>query len=145
MDQKKKILIPPHPLTNFETQKCYANEPRYNGVFLRDDLPNKKKVAYLLNLDEYAAGETHWIDLFLTGIEVIYFDTFGVERIPEDIKKFIGNKNIKGNIFRVESNNSIMCGYFCIEFIDSILANEKLTDFISLFSPYGFEKNDNII
>ena len=105
----------------------------------------KKKVAYLLNFDEYADEETHWINLFLTVIKVYYFDTFGVERIPEDIKKFIGNKNIKGNIFRVESNNSIMCGYFCVGFIDSILTNEKLTDFTSLFSPYGFEKNDNII
>ena len=61
------------------------------------------------------------------------------------IKKFIEHKNIKGNIFRVQANNSIMCGYFCIGFIDFMLAGKKLTDFTSMFSPYDFKKNDNII
>ena len=63
------------------------------------------------------------------------FDSFSVEHIPEEIKEFIGNKNIKDNIFRVQSNNSIMCGYFCIEFTDFMLADKKLTDFTSIFSP----------
>ena len=57
----------------------------------------------------------------------------------------MGNKSIKANIFGVQSNNSIMCGYFCIGFIDFMLAGKMLTDFTSLFSPYDFEKNDNII
>ena len=61
------------------------------------------------------------------------------------IKEFIEHKNIKGNIFRVQANNSIMCGYFCIGFIDFMLAGKKLTDFTSMFSPYDFKKNDNII
>ena len=61
------------------------------------------------------------------------------------IKKFIEHKNIKGNIFRVQANNSIMCGYFCIGFIDFILAGKKFSDFTSLFSPHYSEKNDNII
>ena len=77
--------------------------------------------------------------------EVIYFDSFGVEHIPEEIKKFIGNKNIKANIFRVQANNSVMRGYFCIGFIDFMLANKKLTDYTNLFSPYDFDKNDRII
>ena len=77
--------------------------------------------------------------------EVIYFDSFGVEHIPEEIKKFIGNKNIKANIFRVQANNSVMCSYFCIGFIDFMLANKKLTDYTNLFSPYDFDKNDRII
>ena len=57
----------------------------------------------------------------------------------------IGNKNITVNSFWVQSNNSIMCGYFFIEFIDFMLAGKKLTDFTSFFSPYDFEKNDSII
>ena len=77
--------------------------------------------------------------------EVIYFDSFGVEHIPEEIKKFIGNKNIKANIFRVQANNSVMCSYFCIGFTDFMLANKKLTDYTNLFSPYDFDKNDRII
>ena len=54
------------------------------------------------------------------------------------------HQNIISNIFRVQANNSIMCGYFCIGFIDFMLAGKKLTDFTSLFSPDDFEKNDNI-
>ena len=72
---------------------------------------------------------THWIALFSKRSEIVYFDSFGVEYIPEEIKEFIGNENIKANIFQVQENNSIMCGYFCIGFIDFMLAGEKLTDF----------------
>ena len=70
----------------------------------------------------------------------MYFDVFGAEQIPDKIKEFVGNKNIKANIFRVQANNSIMCGYFCIGFIDFILAGKKRTDFTSLFSLHYFEK-----
>ena len=76
---------------------------------------------------------------------VIYFDSFGVEHILEEIKEFIGNENIKANIFRLQANNSVMCGYFCIGFIDFMLAGKKLTDFTNLFSPHNFKKNDDII
>ena len=82
---------------------------------------------------------------FVKQNEIIYFDSFGVEHIREEIKEFIGNKNIKANIFRVQANNSVMCGYFCIGFIDFMLEGKKLTDFTTLFSPYDFDKNDSII
>ena len=144
------VLIQPHPLTNFEIQKYYKNEPRFNGVFSRNNLPKKiKDGAYVINLDEYADVGTHWIALFCKKNEIVYFDSFGVEYIPEEIKKFIkkfpGNKNIKTNIFRVQEDNSIMCGYFCIGFIDFMLAGKKLTDYTNLFSPHDLKKNDNII
>ena len=122
------FLMLPHPLTNFEIQK-YKNEPRFNGVFSRNNLPKKiKDGAYMINLDEYANVATHWIALFCKKNEIVYFDSFGVEHIPEEIKEFIGNKNIKANIFRVQANDSVMCGYFCIGFIDFMLAGKKLTD-----------------
>ena len=70
---------------------------------------------------------------------------FGVEHVPEEIKKFVGNKNIVTIIFRVQANNSVICGYCCIGFIDFMLAGKKLTDFTSMFSLYNFDKNDNII
>ena len=66
-------------------------------------------------------------------MKLFYFNSFGVEHVPEEIKKFIGNKNIKANIFRVQANNSLMCGYFCIGFIDFMLAGKKLTDFTVFF------------
>ena len=75
---------------------------------------------------------------------IVYFDSFGVEHIPEGIKELIGNRNIKANIFWVQANNSVMCGYFCIGFIDFMLSDKKLTDFTNLFSPYDFHKKDQI-
>ena len=124
----------------------YENKPRFNGVFSRDNLLKKiKDGAYVINLHEYEDIGTPSIALFCKENEIVYFDSFGVEHIPEEIKEFIGNKNIKANIFRVQANNSVMCGYFCIGFIDFILANKKLTDFTNLFSPYDFDKNDQII
>ena len=106
-----RSLMPPHPLTNFEIQKYYKNKPRFNGVFSRDNLPKKvKDEAYVINFDEYADAGTHWIALFCNRSEIVYFHSFGVEHIPEETKEFIGNKNIKTNIFRVQANNSVMCG-----------------------------------
>ena len=87
--------MPPHPLTNFEIQKYYENELRFNGVFSRDNLPKEiKGGAYVINLDEYADTGTNWIALFYMTHEVTYFDSFGVEHISKEIKEFIGNKNI---------------------------------------------------
>ena len=84
----------PHPLTNFEIQKYYQNEPRFNGVYSKDG-------AYIINLDEYSDIGTHWVALYVQN-NVTYFDSFGVEHIPKEIKAFINrplssasqNKNI---------------------------------------------------
>ena len=65
---------------------------------------------------------------------VTYFDSFGVEYIPNEIKKFIGNKNIETNIFRVQAYDSVMCEYLCIGLIDFMLKDKSLTDFTNLFS-----------
>ena len=130
------FLMPPHPLANFEIQNYFQNEPRFSGLFSRINLPKTIKVgAYWINLDEYADVGTHWIVLFCNRND-IYFNSFGVEQGPEKIKKFVGNKNIIANIFQVQANDSVMCGYFCIGFFDFMLAGKKLTDYTSLFSPY---------
>ena len=116
--------MPPHPLINTkETQMYYQNEQRFNGVFSRKKLPKKiKNGAYVINLDEYADIGTHWIVLFCNRSKIVYFDSFGVEEIPEE-----------------------MFWYFCIEVIDFMVAGKKLIDYTSLFSPYDFKKNDDII
>ena len=117
------LLMLPQPLTNFEIQEYYQNEPRFNGVYSRNNLPKKiKDGAYVINLDEYADVGTHLIALFCNGNQIVYFKLFDVEHVPKEIKEFIGNKNIKANIFLVQANNSRMCGYFCIGFIDFMLA-----------------------
>ena len=112
-------------MTNSKKQKYYQNQPRFNGFCSRDNLPNKiKDGAYVINLDEYSDIGTHWIALYALNNNVTYFDSFGVEHIPKEIKNFIGNKNIKANILRIQAHNSVMCGYFCIGFIDFMLKNK---------------------
>ena len=136
----------PHPLRSFEIQKYYQNKPRLNGIYSRNNLSKKvKDVAYVINLDEYADVGTPWIALFCNRSKIVYFNSFGVEHVPEGIKGFVGNKNIITNIFEVQANNSVMCRYFCIGFIDFMLARKKLTYFTGLFSPYDFKKNNHII
>ena len=84
---------------------------------------------------------------------VIYFDSFGVEHIPKEIKVFINrplssalqNKNIKTNVFWIQAYDSIMCGYFCVGFTEFMLAGKTLTEYTNLFSPNNFKKNDDII
>ena len=71
---------------------------------------------------------------------VTYFDRFGIEHILKEIKAFIKNKNIKTNVFRIQTYDSIMCGYFCIGFINFMLAGKTLADFTNLFSPNNFKK-----
>ena len=135
--------MPPHPLTNFEIQKYYQNEPRFNGVISWANLPKIKDGAYIINLNKYSDIGTHWVALWVNN--VTYFDSFGIEHIPKDIKAFINNKNIKTNIFRIQAYDSVMCGYFCIGFIDFMFKGKTLTEYTNLFSPYDFKKNDNII
>ena len=141
----------PHRLTNFEIQEYYQNEPRFNGVFSRGNLPNTiKNGAYVINLDEYRDIGTHWVALYVNMAEpsskernnksVTYFDSFGVEHISKEIIKFIDNKNIITNIFRIQAYDSIMCAYFCIGFINFMFDGNSLTDYTNLFSPNDFKK-----
>ena len=83
--------------------------------------------------------------MYVQNDDVIYFDSFGVEHIPKEIRTFISNQNIKTNIFRIQAYDSIMCGYFCIGFIDFMLAGKTLTDFTNLFLPNNLTKNGDVI
>ena len=135
----------PHPLTNFEIQK-YQNEPKFNGIYLRNNLSKIKDGAYILNLDEYELIGTHWIALYLNAKNVTYFDHFGVKYIPKEIKKFIRNKNIITNIYRIRAYDTVMCGYFCIGFIDFMLKGKSLVEYTNFFFfPNEYRKNDQII
>ena len=150
------LLLPFHPLTNIEISEYYSNEPGFNGVYSRDNLPKiTKRGAYVINLDEYENNSTNWIALFIKTNEFIYFDSFRIEHIPKEINKFIrskelgsavgSNKKIKANIFRIQAYNSVVWGYFCIEFINYMLKGKTLLDYTNLFSPNDFKKNDRVI
>ena len=118
----------------------YQNEPRFNGVYSRDNLSDKikKNGAYVVNLDEYSDIGTHWVALHVNDKTATYFDSFGIEHIPKEIKNFTNNKNIIANICRVQNCDSIMCGYFCIGFIDYVFMDKSLTDYTNLFSLINF-------
>ena len=138
------MTLPAHPLTIFEIQE-YQNEPRFNGVFSRDNLGSAvKNGAYAINLEEYHDIGSHWVALYVNNKIVTYFDSFGVEHIPKEIMKFIVRtsfglgsrcKKIIANIYRIQAYDSIMCGYFCIGFINFMFNGKSLTDYTDLFSP----------
>ena len=136
----------PHPLTNFEIQAYYQNEPRFIDVYSRDNLLDKiKDGAYVINHDEYFHIGTHWIALYVNNKTVTYFDSFGIEHISKEVKKIVKNKNITANIFRIQAYDSVMCGYFCILFIKDMIMGKSLTDYTNPISPNNFKKNDDII
>ena len=122
--------------------KYYENKSRFNGVYSRDNLSTIKDGAYVINLDEYSDIGTHWVALWVNINSVTYFDSFGVEHIPKEIKTFIKNKNVKTNIFRTQAHDSIMCAYFCIAYMDFMIKAKGLTEYTNIFSPNDFKKND---
>ena len=77
--------MPPHPLTNFEIQKYYQKEPKFNGVYSRNNLPTVKDRAYVKKLDGYKSIGTHWIASNVNANNIVYFDNFGVEYISKEI------------------------------------------------------------
>ena len=97
----------PYCLTNFEIQGYYQNEPKFNGVYSRNNLPKIKDAAYIINLDEFKSMGTHLIILYVNSNNITYFDSFGVEYILKEIKKFVRNKNIT-KICRIRAFDLIM-------------------------------------
>ena len=135
------MALPLHSLTNFEIQEYYQDEPRFNGVFSRDNLGSAvKHGAYVINLDEYHDIGTHWIALYVNNRTITYFDSFGVEHIPREIMKFIARKKIITNIYRIQAYDSIMRGYFCIGFINFMFNCKSLIDYTNLFLPNNLKK-----
>ena len=130
--------MPPHPLTNFDIQKYYQNESRFNGVYSRDNLPKIKDGAYVTNLDGYSDIGSYWVALYVSRAnDITYSDFFGVVNIPKEIKTLISRiSSIKTNVFAIEAYDSIICGYFCIGFIDFMLAGK--IEFTNLFSSNNF-------
>ena len=133
--------MPPHPLTNFVFSTIRTKKNLM--VFIQEIL--------YLNLDGFKSRRTHWIALYVNdnsrrySYDAIYFDSFGVECISKEIKKFIENKNIITNIYRIQVYSSIGCAYFCIGFIDFMLKDKSFLDYANLFSANYYEKNDNTI
>ena len=126
--KKRRIFNAASSLTNFELQKYYQNEPLFNGVYSRDNLPNKiKSGVYVINLDGYSCIETHWIALYALNNSITYFNSFGGKNIPKEIKNFIGKKN--KNLYKYTSIWFNNVRIFCTAFIDFMLTGRRWTEF----------------
>ena len=134
----------PHPFTNVELQK-YQNEPKLSGVCSRNSLSKIKDGRHIINLDESEPIGTHWMALHVNAENITYLDSFGVEHIRKGVRKFMGNKNIIANKYRTQAYDSVMCGYFCIGFIDFMFKGKSLLKHANLFSPNKYNKKDKIV
>ena len=133
-------------MNKFEIQRYYKNKLRFNGVCLRNDLlvvavpapthaAQIKDGACVINLEEYKSIGTHWVALYVNGDNVKHFESFEVEYNPKEIKNYIGNKNITISIYRIQANDSIMCGYLCIGFIDFMFKDKSPLYYTNLVPP----------
>ena len=134
--------MPLHPFSNFEMQKYYENEPKFNGAYSRNDLPKIKFGEYVINLDKYESIGTHWIARYGNAENVTHFDSFGVEHIPKEFRKFIGNKKFITSIYKIQEYGSTMCRYFCIRIIGFVLKSKSLLEHKNLISTNKYKKND---
>ena len=136
----EKFLVLLRPSSNIDITKYFNYESRFNGVFSRNNLPRIKDGAYVINLDDKKSKETNWISLFIDRNTALHFDSFGIEYIPQEVLSKIKDKSITHNIFRIQDNESIMCGFYCIAFIEYMLAGKTLLDHTNLFSQIDYKK-----
>ena len=127
------------PLNNFQIIEYYKNNPKFYGVYPKDRLPNKKPGGYIINLGNSETPGSHWVAIH----NEYYFDSFGVDPPIEIINFF--KKDFISNTYRIQELYSIMCGYFCIGFLNHMFDGGNFEDFISRFDPNDFTKNDEII
>ena len=110
--------------------------------FSRNNLPRLKDGAYVINLDNKNSKETQLVSLFVNKNIAIYFDSFGIEYIPEEVLNKIKDKSITHNTYRIQDNESNTCGFYCLVFIKYMLTRTNLLDYTNLFSPNDYKKND---
>ena len=99
---------------------------------------------YVINLNDKNGKGMHWVSLFINRNTAVYFDSFGNEYIPEEVLNKIKDKLINHNIFGIDDNESIVCGFCCIGFIQYMLARKTLLHYTNLFSPNDYKKNEKI-
>ena len=132
-------------MSTIEISNNFHWNPRFNGVFSRNNLFWIRDEAFAINLEDKQSKETYWVSSVIDRNSTVYLDSFGVEYFPQEVLNKIRDKSITHNIFRIESDGSIMCGFYCIGFIEYILAEKTLLDYANLFSPNDYEKNGKSI
>ena len=99
----------------------------------------------MINLDDKQSKGTNWVSFFIDRNTAMYFDSFEIEYIPQEVLSKIEDKSITHNIFRIQDNDSVTCGFYCTTFIEYMLAGKTLLDYANSFSPNDYEKNDKIL
>ena len=118
MDEKRLVQL--NPLNNIKITKYFNYKRRLNGVYSRDNLPWINDGAYVINLDDKKG--TPRVLLSIDRNIAIYFDSFGIEYIPLEVLSQIKDKLITHNNFRIQSDVSIISGFYCIAFIEYMIA-----------------------
>ena len=118
-----KFLVLFYPLSNIEITKSFNYKPRFNSVYSKNNLPRIKDRVYVINLHDNQSKGTHWVSLFIDRNTAVYFDSVGTEYIPQDVLNKIKDQSITHNIFRIQSNDSVGCRFYCIAFIEYLQEN----------------------
>ena len=105
-------MVPLHPLSNIEIAKYFNYEPRFNGAFSENNLPRIKDGVYVINFKDNKIIGTHWVLLFIDRNKAVYFHSFGIKYIPPEVLNKIKVKPITHNMFRMQDNDSVMCGFY---------------------------------
>ena len=108
--------------------KYFVNDCTFNGAFSRDNLPRIKDGAYVKKLDDKQNKGTHWVSVFINRNTAVYFDYFGIEYTPQEVLIKIKDKSIAHTIFTIQDHDSIVCGFYCMAFIEYMLARKTLLD-----------------
>ena len=122
------FLVLLHNLSNTEITKYIKYKIRFNDVFLRNIISRIKDGVCVVNLNDKNGKGRQWVSSFIDVNTAVYLDSFGIEYIPKD-------KSVTRNIFGIQSDDSIKCGFYCIAFRECKLAGKTLLGYIDLFSP----------
>ena len=113
--------------------------------FSKNNLPRIKDGVYAINLNDKKHKRSHWVSLFIDKNTAVQFDSFGIEYIPQEVLSKIKDASITHNICRIQDNESIMCGFYCITFTEYMLPGKALLGYTNLFSLNNYKKNGKTI
>ena len=99
---------------------------------------------YVIDLDDKNRKGTYCVSLFIDRNTAVNFDSFGIEYIAQEVINKIKDKSINRNMFRIQDNESVMCGFYCMAFIECRIAGKTLLDYYNLFSPNDYKKNGKV-
>ena len=128
-------------LNNIEITNYFKYEPRFNSIFSRNNLPRINDGAYVIHLDDKNSKGTYWVSVFIDRNKTVYFHSFGIGLFPQEISDKIRDESITHNIFRIQDNESIMCGFYCITYRRYASRKKTLLDYTNLFSWNDCKEN----